>query len=63
MAADDVDVTSLQQLINQHLNSLVEQFQEYLGALMLATDSYSWICDPFTFDVAQPNSFTHDEEN
>ena len=30
---------------------------------MLATDSYAWICDPFTFDVAQPNSFTHDEEN
>ena len=63
LAAGDVDVTSLQPLINQHLNSVVEQFQEYFGALMLATDSYAWICDPCTFDVAQPNSFTHDEEN
>ena len=62
-AAGNVDITSLQPLINQHLNSLVEQFQEYFGALMLATDSYAWICDPFTINLAQSNSFTHDEEN
>ena len=45
LAAGVVDVTSLQPLINQHLNYLVEQFHAYFGALMLATHSYAWICD------------------
>ena len=45
LAAGDVDVTSLQPLINQHLNSLVEQFQEYFSALMMATESYARICN------------------